>query len=325
MTKLSNRNLINARKAKQDEFYTQLSDIEKELAHYEDQFHGKIVYCNCDNPYESNFFKYFTLNFNKLGLKKLITTNYHSTPIRVEINEVLEPIKDDVIELLRHNKNVSTFLHGDGDFRSEECIELLKQADIVVTNPPFSLFREYVTQLIRYEKKFLILGNQNAITCKEVFKYIKENKLWLGYNNSSIKWFRIPTDYDITTKSKKIINGITYVSFGCIVWFTNLDKTKYFKPLVLYKKYSPEEYPRYDNYDAIDVNRVSDIPIDYNGVMGVPRSFMTKYNPEHFEIVGLSRHNDQNADGGYWKGGKKDATINGKFVYTRILIKHKKS
>jgi len=350
-----NRNLRQAKKAKKDEFYTQLADIEKELKHYKDQFRGKIVYCNCDDPYESNFFKYFASNFNALGLKKLITTSYSGSPIagqqlplfeieglkeikpkdaeahRIEINEVPDFNKDgaidlkDIEQLLKHTANVCAPLKGNGDFRSEECIELLKQADIVCTNPPFSLFREYVAQLVEYDKKFLILGDQNAITYKEIFKLIKENKLWLGYDNGGTKWFQVPDDYDIPTESrKKIVNGVKYFSMGRILWFTNLDTTKRHEELVLYKKYNPKEYPKYDNYDAIEVSRYSDIPMDYDGVMGVPITFLTQYNPDQFEIVGWSRHNDQGMDGGYWKGGKSDATINGKEVYRRILIRNKK-
>jgi hypothetical protein len=355
MAKSLNKNLHQARAAKTDEFYTQLVDIEKELKHYKDQFRGKIVYCNCDNPFESNFFKYFASNFNSLGLKKLITTSYSGSPVagsqlplfeieglktikpkdaeahRIEINEVPDINKDgainieDVKRLLEHDANVFAPLKGNGDFRSEECIELLKRADIVCTNPPFSLFREYVAQLMEYNKKFLILGDQNAITYKEIFKFIKENRLWLGYDNGGTKWFRVPMDYDIPTESrKKIVNGVKYFSMGRILWFTNLDTTKRHEELTLYKKYNPKEYPKYDNYDAIEVSRYSDIPMDYDGVMGVPITFLDKYNPDQFEIVGWSRHNDQNMDGGYWKGGKADATINGKEVYRRILIKNKR-
>ena len=247
-TKSLNQNFHRASVAKKDEFYTQLVDIEKELKHYKDQFRGKIVYCNCDDPYESNFFKYFASNFNALGLKKLITTSYNGSPIvggqlplfqvagskgkqpfKIEIKEVSDSDKDgainldDVKYLLKHDKNTATPLKGSGDFRSDECIELLKQADIVVTNPPFSLFREYVAQLVEHNVKFLILGDQNAITYKEIFGYIKQNKLWLGYDNGGTKWFQVPLDYDIPTESrKKIVNGIKYFSMGRILWFTNL-------------------------------------------------------------------------------------------------------
>lgn len=353
MAKSLNKNLHRAHRAKKDEFYTQLVDIEKELKHYKDQFRNKIVYCNCDDPFESNFFKYFAANFNALKLKKLVTTSYAGSPIigaqlslfdvkglkrvkkkeplKIEINEVKDFNSDgavslkDIEYLLKNDANSVTPLKGDGDFRSKECIELLKKADIVVTNPPFSLFREYVAQLVDYDKKFLILGDQNAITYKEIFKLIKENKLWLGYDNGGTKWFQVPDDYDIPTESrKKIVNGVKYFSMGRILWYTNLDTTKRHEELTLYKKYNPKEYPKYDNYDAIEVSRYSDIPMDYAGVMGVPITFLDKYNPDQFEIVGWSRHNDQDMDGGYWKGGKPDATLNGKEVYRRILIRNKK-
>jgi len=348
-----NRNLRQAKKAKKDEFYTQLADIEKELKHYKDQFRGKIVYCNCDDPYESNFFKYFAANFNALGLKKLITTSYSGSPVagkqlplfeieglkeikpkdaeahRIEINEVPDFNKDgaidlkDIEQLLKHTANVCAPLKGNGDFRSEECIELLKQADIVCTNPPFSLFREYVAQLVEYDKKFLILGDQNAITYKEIFKLIKENKLWLGYDNGGTKWFQVPDDYDIPTESrKKIVNGVKYFSMGRILWFTNLDTTKRHEELVLYKKYNPKEYPKYDNYDAIEASRYSDIPMDYDGVMGVPISFLDKYNPEQFEILGKTNNKEHAGD--YLIGDDPIAMISGKKLHHRILIKNKK-
>ena len=275
-TKKLNTGLHKAAKAKNDEFYTQIVDIEKELKHYKNQFRGKVVYCNCDDPFESNFFKYFAANFNALGLKKLITTSYVKSPIvggqlplfeieglkpegkepfKIEINEVKDLNSDgavsltDVKLLIKHDANVATPLKDNGDFRSEECIKLLKEADIVVTNPPFSLFREYVAQLVEYDKKFLILGDQNAITYKETFGYIKDNRLWLGYDNGGTKWFQVPDDYDIQTESRiKIENGVKYFSMGRIMWFTNLDTTKRYEDTVLYKKYTPEEYPKYDNY-----------------------------------------------------------------------------
>ena len=351
-SKSLNKNLHKANQAKKDEFYTQLVDIEKELKHYKEKFYGKIVYCNCDDPFESNFFKYFAANFNALGLKKLITTSYVKStiaggqlplfeveglkpegkePFKIEINKVKDFNSDgaisltDVEWLLKNDSNVVKPLKGNGDFRSEECIELLKKADIVVTNPPFSLFREYVAQLIEYKKKFLILGDQNAITYKEIFKLIKENKLWLGYDNGGTKWFQVPMDYDIPTESrKKIVDGVKYFSMGRILWFTNLDTKKRHEELTLYKKYSPAEYQKYDNYDAIEVSKFSDIPMNYDGVMGVPITFIDKYNPDQFEIVGWSRQNDQNMDFGFWRGGKSDATINGREVYRRILIRNKK-
>jgi hypothetical protein len=350
-----NRNLRQARKAKKDEFYTQLADIEKELKHYKDQFRGKIVYCNCDDPYESNFFKYFASNFNALGLKKLITTSYSGSPIagqqlplfeieglkeikpkdaeahRIEINEVPDFNKDgaidlkDIEQLLKHTANVCAPLKGNGDFRSEECIELLKQADIVCTNPPFSLFREYVAQLVEYDKKFLIIGSINAITYKEIFPLIKENKIWLGASiHNGDREFRVPDDYPLSAAGYRVDKeGNKYIRVKGVRWFTNLDYKERHEELTLYKKYTPEEYPKYDNYDAIEVSKTSDIPMDYDGVMGVPISFLDKYNPDQFEIVSWSRHNDQGMDGGYWKGGKSDATINGKEVYRRILIKKK--
>ena len=348
VTKPLNTNLHRANVAKKDEFYTQLADIEKELKHYKDQFLGKVVYCNCDDPYESNFFKYFATNFNALGLKKLITTTYDGSPIanqqllfkdmkglkpngnepfKIEICEVPDKNKDgavnliDVELLLKHEKNSSTPLkkEGHGDFRSDECTELLKQADIVVTNPPFSLFRDYIAQLIKYDKKFLILGDQNAITYKEVFGYIKQNKLWLGYDNGGTKWFQVPDDYDIPTESrKKTVNGIKYFSMGRILWFTNLDTTKRHEELTLYKKYDAKEYPKYDDYNAINVNRFVDIPMDYAGLMGVPITFVDKYNPSQFEILGIDRYIKDNPNYG------KRFSIGGQEIYARILIKNKK-
>jgi hypothetical protein len=351
-----NKNLHSAKSSKKDEFYTQLSDIEKELKHYKEQFRGKVVYCNCDDPFESNFFKYFAANFNALGLKKLVTTSYVRSPIvgeqlplfeveglkpsgkepfKIEIKEVTDINNDgainldDVEYLLKHDKNTATPLGGNGDFRSDECIKLLKKADVIVTNPPFSLFREYVGQLMEYDKKCLILGDQNAITYKEIFKLIKENKLWLGYDNGGTKWFQVPDDYDITTESrKKIVNGVKYFSMGRILWFTNLDTTKRQKELDLYKQYNPKDYPKYDNYDAINVNTYRDIPYDYTGYIGVPITFIDKYNPEQFEIVG----SDYDIKQGLlpelinpnWKGKIDRGYLKGKRLYGRILIKNKK-
>lgn len=342
-----NRNLHKASKAKKDEFYTQLTDIEKELKHYKEQFKDKIVYCNCDDPFESNFFKYFAANFNALRLKRLITTSFSGSPItgkqlsllemeglkpegkqpfKIEINEVQDSNTDGAVDLtdiellLKNNANTSFPLKGNGDFRSEECIELLKQADIVVTNPPFSLFREYVDQLVKYNKKFLILGDQNAITYKEIFKLIKENKLWFGYDNGGTKWFQVPMDYDIPTESrKKIVDGVKYFSMGRIIWFTNLDTTKRHEELTLYKNYTPEEYVKYDSFDAIEVSKVVDIPKDYAGLMGVPITFLDKYNPNQFEIIGMS---SGNIVGEYFFGGIH--IINGKMKYARVIIRNMK-
>ncbi|HOX29769.1 MAG TPA: adenine-specific methyltransferase EcoRI family protein [Candidatus Paceibacterota bacterium] len=344
MAKSLNRNLHRAKGAGKDEFYTQLVDIEKELKHYKEQFRDKVVYCNCDDPFESNFFKYFASNFNALKLKRLITTSYVKSPIvggqlplfeveglkpsgkepfKIEITEVPDADKDgainldDVEHLLKHNKNTATPLKGNGDFRSDECIELLKQADIVVTNPPFSLFREYVAQLIEYKKKFLILGQQGAIIYKEFFPLIKDNEVWLGYDNGGTKWFQVPMDYDIPTESrKKIVNGVKYFSMGSVNWYTNLYVSKRHTEFTLYKKYSTKEYSKYDNYNAINVNRFIDIPRDYNGVMGVPITFLDKHNPDQFEIIGLDRYTGKNGD--------KDFTINGKLLFRRLLIRKKK-
>jgi hypothetical protein len=349
-----NNNLHKANIAKKDEFYTQLVDIEKELKHYKDQFRGKVVYCNCDDPFESNFFKYFAANFNALGLKKLIATSYKPSPIantqlglfgdnkvldtpkgrpkvtahKFIINEVDDMDGDgafdlrDIAEQLKANKNNEWApLEGEGDFRSKESVEMLKQADIVVTNPPFSLFREYVAQLVEYNKKFLILGNQNAIIYKEIFNFIKEGKLWLGYDNGGTKWFQVPMDYDIPTESRvKIENGIKFFSMGSVVWFTNLDTTKRHEELTLYKKYTPVEYPKYDNYDAIEVPRFLDIPVDYAGVMGVPITFLDRYNPKQFEIVGSNRGVDQDIKGIYGRG----SFLSGKETFKRLFIRNKK-
>ena len=274
-----NDNLHKARKNKNDEFYTQLADIEKELVHYVDFFKGKTVYCNCDDARESNFFKYFYNKFEELGLKKLIATGYKENGHGVVL--VYEGDKND-------NREIKvTELQGDGDFRSEECIGFLKEADVIVTNPPFSLFREYVKQLMEYNKKFLIIGNMNAITFKEIFPLIKANKLWLGLTmNGSNRWFRVPDNYE-KSSSMKVENGIKYCFVKSVVWFTNLEHNRRKEELILINKYTPEEYPKYDNYDAINVDKVSDIPIDYDGVIGVPITFLDKYSPDQFEIVGL--------------------------------------
>lgn len=337
-SKRLNRSRHAARTAKQDEFYTQYVDIQKEIEAYlefdPDTFRGKVVYCNCDDPFESNFFKYFAANFNKLGLKELVTTSYDGSPIAgqgtlfPEYNEgngrrqkpkalavTLDHVKDedgdgaanviDVELFLKRNKAARTALKADekypgGDFRSPECIALLKEADIVVTNPPFSLFREYVAQLVDYGKKFLIIGNQNAITYKEVFPLIKDNKVWLGVDNGGTKWFEVQEDYDIKTESrKKIVNGKKYFSMGSIMWFTNLDHGRRHQKLPLMTmaenlKFSKNlrgkaAYDRYDNYDAIDVSTYKEIPSDFDGVMGVPVTFLDKYNPDQFEILGYEK------------------------------------
>jgi len=346
---MANTDLQNAKRAKNDEFYTQFSDIEKEMHHYKEQFRGKTVFCNCDDPYESNFFKYFAIYFDRLGLKKLIATCYVGSPIantqlslfdyeseenkttkmphKIIINEAIDEnegrvfnLEDIVASLAKNKKNTLTRLNDDGDFRSAECIELLKEADIVVTNPPFSLFREYVAQLVEYDKKFLVLGNQNAITYKEIFKLIKENQLWLGIDNGGTKWFQVPPHYDIQTETRIKVdeNGVKYFSMGNIAWFTNLDHKKRHLNIILYKRYNEDEYPHYDNYNAIEVSKVGEIPQDYDGVMGVPVTFLDKYNPDQFDIIGIDRYVEDNPNYGH------RFKVNGKEIYARILIKRKK-
>lgn len=290
--KASNKNLHNASQAKKDEFYTQLADIENELKHYKDQFRGKVVFCNCDDPKESNFVKYFTLNFKELGLKKLIATHYkeanlftHESPYKLEyIGSKDGNRRPDPADFM--TKMIDT-----GDFRSQECIELLKEADIVVTNPPFSLFREYITQLMEYDKKFLIIGNVNAVTYKECFKFIKDNKMWLGASiHSGDREFRVPDEYPLDAAGYRVDDkGNKYIRVKGVRWFTNLDYEERHEKLVLYKKYSPEEYPKYENYDAINVDKTTDIPVDYDGIIGVPITFLDKYDPEQFEIIGMSK------------------------------------
>lgn len=319
-----NRSLIKANKQKEDEFYTQLADIEQELRHYKEHFKEKKVLCNCDDPYISNFFRYFSLNFETLGLKKLTTVCYKNRKMDLfsqnnsEQAIYLEYFGDkngnnipDVEEIgIKH-------LKGDGDFRSKECIELLKQADIVVTNPPFSLFREYVAQLMQYNKKFLILGNQNAITYKEIFALLQANKIWIGYKFGNME-FRVP-DYYTPRKTRFWIddNGKKWRSLGNICWLTNLDIRKRHEDIILYKNYTPEEYPKYDNYEAINVDKVAEIPCDYYDAMGVPITFMDKYNPEQFEILGeMASTQIDKYNFGY-------PYINNQRKYARILIKRR--
>lgn len=304
---MANANLTQAKKAKNDEFYTQLSDIERELSHYKEHFRGKTVLCNCDDPYVSNFFRYFAYNFEHLGLKRLITTCYKSQDMDLfstNTNEQaiwLEYLGDKNGDKIPNPDEIGIHhFKGDGDFRSAECIELLKQADIVVTNPPFSLFREYVAQLIEYDKKFLIIGSKNAITYKEVFPLIAANKMWVGVQPMGVDMlFDIPKGRSEELKSNTEAKGSTYrVIDGVIkarsasIWFTNLDHKKRHEELILYKTYNPEDYPKYDNYDAINVDKTSDIPCDYDGVMGVPITFLDKYNPEQFEIVAFRKGAD---------------------------------
>ncbi len=325
----ANRNLNTAKAKKKDEFYTQLSDIENELRFYRDHFRGKVIYCNCDDPRVSNFFRFFSLQFRFLGLKKLITTCYKNQQrdmfsrndtekaIWLEYNgtenETAIPSLEDI---------GVHYLEGDGDFRSQECIELLKQADVVVTNPPFSLFREYVAQLMEYDKKFLIIGHQNAIAYKEIFPLIKDNRLWLGRTpRGRDMLFDVPEDYAqelVETRKEgsayKIVDSIVKGRLGSASWFTNLDYRQRYEDLILWKRYSPEEYPTYDNYDAIEVSRIAEIPFDYDGKIGVPITFLNKHNPEQFEIIGVDTWFTGKLGRFYVKGSKK---------YARIVIRRK--
>ena len=376
-----NKSLGDAKNAKKDEFYTQLCDIEAELKHYTRFFKGKTVLCNCDDPYESNFFYYFASRFNDLGLKKLIATCYDGSPVaytqldlfgaeweatrvslprsespnrrsgtlaasskrprherhayKIVITEVGDENGDgavdiaDVEYLIKNRKNVLTRLKGNGDFRSPECVELLKEADVVVTNPPFSLFREYVAQLVQYDKKFLIIGNMNEAHYKEIFSFIKENKIWLGYGNGDMS-FQVPQSYEEReTRFWIDETGQKWRSLGNACWFTNLDVKKRHEEYVFVRKYNPEDYPHYANFDAIDVGRRENIPGDWPGLMGVPDTFLAIYNPDQFELVGLGS-GDLAKEIGVKKNfrGRTDIalTINGKpkCPYSRIIIRRKR-
>ena len=353
---MAQKGLSAAKTAKKDEFYTQMMDIERELQHYWPHFRDKVVLCNCDDPYESNFFKYFALHFNHLGLKKLICTCYNGSPVqgnelmidfgdfseepkkiayKVEITEVKDMNGDgavdlsDVQYLLKNNKNVLTTLKT-GDFRDPECIELLKQSDIVVTNPPFSLFREYIAQLMEYGKKFLIVGHQNAITYKEVFPLIKENKVWLGYGfKGAAAHFFSPYE-DIATAGDHKQNMIRVSG---VTWMTNLEIPKRNEELDLVCHYLPEEYPKYDNYDAVNICKTIDIPCDYDGYMGVPITFLDKYNPNQFEIIWQACGNTRASAPSsvlkelQYKPHPEDrggcGVVNGKRQYARVIIRNK--
>lgn len=322
---MANNQLSQAKKGKKDEFYTQLEDIDAELKHYRGHFAGKTVLCNCDDPRMSNFFYYFVLHFHRLGLKKLITTCYkNQNPDLFSRNS-----SEQAVYLVYEgedigsppNPNIAGLVHplqGDGDFRSPECIKFLEEADIVVTNPPFSLFREYITLLMEHRKSFIVIGSQNAITYKEVFQYIRNNQLWLGYKFGDMK-FRVPNYYAARpTRFWIDKKGNKWRSLGNICWFTNLDIQKRHEELTLYKKYSPEEYPHYDNYDAINVDKTADIPCDYDGVMGVPITYLDKHNPDQFEIIGQMAStciDEYNFGYPYINGVKK---------YARILIRKRK-
>lgn len=293
---MAKRNIDKAKEAKKDEFYTQLDDINKELKHYREHFRGKTVLCNCDDPRISNFFAYFAYNFEFLGLKKLITTCYKNQNMDLFSQNKSERAVYLVYEGDKNGNHAPDAneigvmpLKGDGDFRSKECIELLKEADIVVTNPPFSLFREYVAQLMEYDKEFLIIGNQNALSYKEIFPLIRDNKMWLGASiHSGDRKFWVPEDYELKAAGCGIdATGRKFIRVKGVRWFTNLDYKERHEDLILYKNYTPDLYPKYENYDAINVNKTEDIPCDYEGIMGVPITFMDKYNPDQFEIIGL--------------------------------------
>ena len=373
---MANRNLSDAKRAKNDEFYTQYSDIQKEIEAYLEFnpyiFKGKVIYCNCDDPFESNFFRYFALNFIRLGLKQLITTSYKPSPIantqvvllgddksitpvkgrpkitanKFIINEVGDMDGDgtfnlsDIAKQLKENKNNEwSPLESDGDFRSQECIELLKQSDIVITNPPFSLFRDYIKQLFYYDKRFIIIGNMNAITYKEVFPLLKDDKLWLGNKTSSQQMFlEAPQEYTKKVMANKpqgmwwrVINGKPLIGVHTALWFTNIDHGRRHQPLTLMtmadnlrfnkKMKGKTGYDKYDNYDAIEVSFTNAIPSDYDGVMGVPISFMDKYNPDQFEIIGANRGIDQDPDGIYGRS----TYLNGKETFKRLFIRHRKA
>lgn len=362
-----NHTLSKAKEAKQDEFYTRLEDISEELRHYKEQLRGKTILCNCDDPFESNFFKFFALNFNTFGIKKLIATSYHRSPIigkqlplldieglkpegkepyAVEISEVPDYKRrgatdiTDVEYLLKQKANTARVLKGNlafeaGDFRSDDCVELLKQADIVVTNPPFSLFREYVAQLVAYSKLFLIIGNKNALHYQDIFKLIKENEMWVGVTPMGRDMlFNVPNEIanKMVENGKKgsnyrIVNGVVYGRSPSI-WFTNMDNQKRHLPLPLYKRYTPEEYPAYDNLNAIEVSKTTDIPCDYDGLMGVPDTFLDKYNPDQFQIIGIpfgnmgkeigvTRNYRGRTDIAITKAGKSSCP------YSRIIIRRK--
>lgn len=321
-----NTNLRKANKAKNDEFYTQLSDIEKELWHYKNHFKGKVIFCNCDDPEESNFFRYFSLNFEHLQLKKLISTHYQDKKpsYKLEITRWLDLNNDWKIDF---KDTMKIPLKENWDFRSPESIELLKEADIVITNPPFSLFREYVAQLFEYNKKFVIIGNLNALSYKEIFKLIKENKIWAWY------WFNLSLVFksiyennlesNIKFCEQKWYFWKNYIKTPAINWFTNLDTKKRHEDMILYKKYDEKEYPKFDNYDAINVDKVKDIPLDYKWQMGVPITFLGKYNPEQFEIIDwLNIYSilDWPTEETRWKYLSQ---VNWKTIYIRIIIKNK--
>lgn len=309
---MGNNNLAAARRKKNDEFYTRICDIEAELRWYQDHFEDQVVYCNCDNIEQSNFVKFFQAKFIDYKLKKLIVTYY------VEAGTSRKMIMD------APDNIVITDLSGDGSFASQECLELLDEADIVVTNPPFSLFREFISLLTKKEKRFLVLGNNNAITYKEIFPLIKEGKIWLGLNSNKTLEFKLHSSYKKWSRVDE--KGNKYGKVPAISWFTNLVHYKRNTPILLYKQYSPQEYSRYDNYDAIEVSKVKNIPVSYEGVMGVPITFLDKYCPDQFEIIGATESEGKGFSNGIWnsESNVSQALVNNKKVYKRLLIKHKK-
>jgi len=317
-SKASNGNLHKAKQAKNDEFYTQLSDIEKELMHYKPHFKDKIVYCNCDDPEWSNFWKYFHLNFAHLGLKKLIATFYH-IGTSVYKMEYTGGNDNDI------SAGTKTPLKGNGDFRSEECVEILKESDIVVTNPPFSLFREYVDQLMEYEKKFLIIGNMNSVTCKNIFPLVMSNKVWYGASiHSGDRKFNVPDDYPLDAAGCGLdSNGKKFIKVKGVRWYTNLDYSKRHEKLVFYKSFNKEDYPTYENYRAINVDKYSDIPNDYFGIVGVPISYLDFHCPDQFEIVGASEQCGSGFACGIFEETSKikHPILNGQKKYSRIFIR----
>lgn len=321
-----NKNLAKARKEKNDEFYTPISAIDNEVSHYKKHFKDKVVLCNCNDDETKNFTRYFWLNFTSFGLKRLLSISFNfknEGAYYIDINRqnFFLPSYDFVNQDFNwcEAEKFKKPLKGNGDFRSKECVDLLKQADIVVTNPPFSLFREYIAQLVEFNKKFLILANINAVTYKDVFPLIKENKIWLGsgIGSSNIE-FMVPDSYDLFGSSCRIDDdGKKFIKVSGVRWFTNLDIEKRHEDLILFRKYNPQDYPKYDNYDAININKTVDIPVDYDGVMGVPITFLDKYNPEQFEIAGLDRYIGDNPRYGH------RFSINGKECYARILVRKK--
>lgn len=371
-----NTNLGTAKTAKKDEFYTQLTDIEKEMRYYRKHFEGKTIFCNCDDPFESNFFKFFVLNFNRLKLKQLIATCYTGSPIanrqlslfdnlpdnsehvnkpyKAVVTTVYDKTGDgsvdmlDVAELFKSGENLLSELDGDGDFRSAECLSLLDEADIIVTNPPFSLFKEYVNILVERSKNFIIIGNMNAITYKEIFPLLKDNKMWIGPSiHSGDRKFYVPDDYPLNAAGCGVDeDGRRYIRVKGVRWYTNLDIRQRHEALILVKRYDPSLYPTYETFDAIDVKSVSDIPCDYPGIMGVPKNFMDVYNPDQFEILGYEREDEnihvgiekmpeaflatyrkQGGTGHYTKGMKMlcfyDTDGKAKIPFSRILIRNK--